>query len=88
MGDLELPKLAPTRERLVTVLAEVMESRALDRYYVTVQHAGPAGQWIPDHRWIGHPPFTAALTTEIETTLVAPLEAAIRTRWGIQAVLL
>lgn len=88
MGDLELPKLAPTRERVVTVLAEIMESRDLDRFYCTVQHAGPLGHWILDHRWIGHAPFTAELTTEMETTLIAPLEAAIMTRWGIQALLL
>jgi len=86
--DLQLPPLAPTRRRLVTVAFSLMESKQLHRWYGEVCHAGTLGEWISDHRWISSRAMCPETLTEIETALVAPLEAAVITHWGVQGVLL
>lgn len=87
-ADLTMPPLPPTRERVVTVLFQLHQSRQLERWYGEVVHAGPAGQWISDQRWLSSHAMTPDLLTEVETALVAPVEAAVMTHWGIQALLL
>lgn len=72
----------------MTVAFSLMESKNLDRWYGEVCHAGTLGEWISDHRWISSRAMCPDILSEIETTLVAPLEAAVIKHWGVQGVLL
>ena len=85
---LEMPSLPPTRRRVITTLATIMEAKQLDRWYCEVMHAGPAGHWITDHRWISTSAPTPDVMSEIETAVINPLETEVMRRWGVQSLLL
>lgn len=86
--DIALPPAAPTRRRLCSVLLSVSDGGERDRWYAELCHMGRVDEWIHDAHWWGIGSPTPEVVSEVETALVAPLEAALMTRWGLSAVLL
>lgn len=85
---LHMPPGMPTCRRVVGVYACVEQSEYLDRLRMSTYHIGPMPEWIHDATWLRCGAMTPDLLTEFETALIAPLEAAVMTHWGVQALLL
>ena len=85
---LSMPPGMPTCRRVVGVYACIEQSEYLDRLRVSTYHVGSLDVWIPDATWLRSGAMTPDLLTEVETALISPLEAAVMTHWGIQALLL